>query len=292
MTRPANLNLLLCLIASWAVPVMWPHSYLFSLLFWVLPIAVLLPDFLTATNTPTRRRRWALGWAAGSIVALGTILDFVFGAEVLTFNADWYLFRLRGVPIEELLFYAAAPTAIVLVYAWCDEYWLSAYNQSPVRERMLAERPALLVVSWRIATSAGALLGLAVVTKWWVHGRWTLPVYATFLITAAFVPATATFRSVHAFVNWRAFGATAAYSIATSLAYEVTLAIPRDWWGYREDATLGLLVESWSHPGRPFPIEAAIVWVAAPFSCVLTYEFAKAYFHHPAERRRSRLIGR
>ena len=292
MRSLANLNWLLVLLLSWAIPVLWPQSYLFSLLFWLLPIGVLLPDFMAATDTPTRRRRWALVYSAGWIVALGVTLDFVFGRQVLTFNASWYLFRIRGVPVEEILFYVLAPTAILLVYAWCDEIWLNAYNQSPVRDRVLANQPPLLVLSWPIALWAVVFRLAAVVTKRVTHAEWALPTYAAFLIGTAFLPAAATYRAVHQFVNWRAFGATALYAIATSLVYEVTLAIPLEWWGYRVPATVGVLIESWSRPDRPFPLEAAIVWVAAPFSCVLTYEFAKAYLHHPDLASRTRLFGR
>ena len=291
MRRPVNFNWLIVLLASWAIPVLWPHSYLFSLLFWVLPIGILLPDFLAATNTATRRRRWALVYATSWIVLLGIALDFVFGAEVLVFEAEWYLARVRDVPVEEILFYISAPAAILLVYAWCDEHWLHEYNTTSVRDASLMQGPPLLSVSWRIVFTALALFAAAVLTKRYMHDVWAVPVYAAFLIPTAFVPAAATYRAVHKFVNWRAFGATTMYAIGTSLAYEVTLAIPLQWWGYREEATVGILVGSWSRPDHPFPIEAAIVWVAAPFSCVLTYEFAKAYLHHPATTARARLRG-
>lgn len=38
-------------------------------------------------------------------------------------------------------------------------------------------------------------------------------------------------------------------------------------------------------------IEAAFVWLAAPFACILTYEFAKALAHHPRPTRVA-LLGR
>lgn len=292
MRRPVNFNWLIVLAVSWAIPVYWPRSYLFSLLFWLLPIVVLLPDFLAATDTPTHRRRRALWYATAWIVVLGIVLDFGFGTSVLKFEAEWYWFRLRGVPVEELLFYAFGPMAILLVYAWCDEHWLNAYNNAADRERALKDEPALLRVSPRIVAAALGLLAGAVVVKRVNDGSFALPLYAAFLIAAAFVPASAAYRSVGAFVNWRAFGATSMYVIGTSLAYEVTLAIPLRWWGYRREALLGIIVDRWSLPDRPFPIEAAIVWVAAPFSAVLTYEFAKAYLHHPAPATKARLVGR
>ena len=49
-------------------------------------------------------------------------------------------------------------------------------------------------------------------------------------------------------------------------------------------------IGAWSHP-EPFPIEAAFVWMAAPFSSVLTYEFAKAFIYHPSPSSRIALLG-
>ena len=37
----------------------------------------------------------------------------------------------------------------------------------------------------------------------------------------------------------------------------------------------------WSRGDANFPVEAAVVWLFAPFSSILTYEFAKALTHHP-----------
>jgi hypothetical protein len=42
---------------------------------------------------------------------------------------------------------------------------------------------------------------------------------------------------------------------------------------------------------HPFPIEAAFVWVAAPFSSVLMYELAKAFMHHPSPTAKGALLG-
>jgi len=40
-------------------------------------------------------------------------------------------------------------------------------------------------------------------------------------------------------------------------------------------------IAAWSRGDAIFPIEAAVVWIFASFSSVLTYEFAKAFTHHP-----------
>jgi hypothetical protein len=48
---------------------------------------------------------------------------------------------------------------------------------------------------------------------------------------------------------------------------------------------IGLIIKAWSSPDRIFPVEAAFVWLCAPFSSVLAYEFAKALTHHPRSAR-------
>jgi hypothetical protein len=41
---------------------------------------------------------------------------------------------------------------------------------------------------------------------------------------------------------------------------------------------LGIWVTAWTRdPTWPFPLEAALVWVASPFAIVLTYEFVKLW---------------
>jgi hypothetical protein len=289
MRWPRNVNWLIVLIASWAIPVYWPKSYLFSLVFWVLPIVVLLPDFLAETDSASGRRRRALLYSSLSIVILGIVLDFGFGRWILTFKADWYLFRVSGIPIEEVFFYVLGPIAMLLVYAWGDEHWLKKYNESTARLEYMRASPPLLQFSPPIIGLALALLAAAIAVTSYNVGHLAVPLYATFLIVTAFVPAIGLYRSVGDFVNWRAFGATEMWVIGTSLAYEVTLAIPLGWWGYQPEATMGVFIARWSSPLSLFPVEAVAVWIAAPFSCVLTYEWVKAYLHHPAPTLRAKL---
>jgi len=105
------------------------------------------------------------------------------------------------------------------------------------------------------------------------------------------VPAVLLFDSVKDLINWQALTLTILYIVATSIIWEVTLAIPRRWWGYRPEAMLGKMVEPWTaDPTWPFPIEAALVWISAPFACVFTYEAVKAYRYHPAATRLKRLL--
>jgi len=89
------------------------------------------------------------------------------------------------------------------------------------------------------------------------------------------------YRTIGNLTNWPAFAVTWLYVLITSLVWEVTLAIPRQWWGYEPSGMIGLTIAAWSRGDAIFPVEAAVVWLFAPFSSILTYEFAKALTHHP-----------
>ncbi len=118
------------------------------------------------------------------------------------------------------------------------------------------------------------------------EGTGPVPAYYTFLVVLALTPAILLFSRIREHVNWRAFGVTTLYVLLTSLIWEATLAVPRHWWGYKPSAMLGVYVNAWTRePSWPFPIEAVFVWVACPFSCILTYEYVKfrKYRANPAK---------
>jgi hypothetical protein len=263
-------------------------TYFTSLTLWAIPITYLWPLFLATTTDGHRRRRRALAWSAGAIAGLGIVLDFLLGHLTFRFpgcgsasNAAAYVWCLPAVggmvPIEELLFYAMGPVAMVLVYACADERWLSRYSPEDtlIDVRLIQVSPRLLVVA---AAAAGVTLVL-----WRVNG--TFPTYFAFLVAGAVLPAMLLYRAIGGLTNWPAFAVTTLYVLVTSIVWEVTLAIPRAWWGYEPAGMLGLTIAAWSRGDAIFPIEAALVWVAAPFSCILLYEFAKAFTHHPATTR-------
>src|SRR5882672_2546895 len=154
-----NVDWLIVLLVSWVLPLglvpAFEVSYFSSLLFWVVPILALLPRFLSLTHPGSRRRR-ALGWATAQIVVVGIVLDFIFGHKILRFDtttADVYIAYLPAIgmciPVEEVLFYVLGPPAILLVYFWCDEFWLSSYNRQERRLTMSPDQP-LLRLSWRV----------------------------------------------------------------------------------------------------------------------------------------------
>lgn len=283
-----NLGWLVMLVVAVAVPLgldaVGRLTYFTSLALWGLPILYLWPVFRAITADGTGRRRRALRWTTATFVVLGIVLDFALGYLTLRFpgcsepaGAGPYLWCLPAVggrvPIEELLFYAMGPVAMVLVYACADERWLSRYNPKDdlLHLTLIQLSPRLMIVA-----AGAALTALAI---WRVNGHF--PTYFAFITAGALLPAMFLYRAVGNLTNWPAFAVTTLYVIVTSLVWEVTLAIPRQWWGYESSGMVGLTVAAWSRGDAIFPVEAAAVWLLAPFASMLTYEFAKALAHHP-----------
>jgi hypothetical protein len=283
-----NLGWLVMLVVTVAVPLALDAAgrltYFTSLTLWGIPILYLWPVFSMLTAEGTGRRRRALGWTVGFIVVLGVLLDFVFGHLTLRFpgcgdtsGAGPYVMCLPAVggqvPLEELLFYAMGPVAMVLVYACADERWLSRYNP---KDDLLDL--TLIQVSPRLAIVAAVAAATALIL-WRVNG--TFPTYFAFLAAGAVLPAMFLYRAIGGLTNWPAFAVTTLYVLLTSVIWEVTLAIPRQWWGYEPSGMIGLTISAWSRGDRIFPVEAAVVWLFAPFASILTYEFVKALIYHP-----------
>jgi hypothetical protein len=283
-----NLGWLVMLVVTVGIPLgldaIGQLTYFSSLALWGIPILYLWPVFRSITAEGTGRRRRALRWSAGTIVGLGIVLDFLLGYLTLRFpgcselpGAGPYLLCLPAVggriPVEELLFYAMGPVAMVLVYACADELWLSRYNPPDDLVDLKLIQPSRNL----IIAAAGA--AVAVLVLWRVNG--TFPTYFVFLAAGALLPAIFFYRAIGTLTNWPAFAVTLLYVLVTSLIWEVTLAIPRQWWGYEPSGMIGLTIAAWSRGDAIFPVEAAVVWLFAPFSSILIYEFAKALTHHP-----------
>ena len=198
-----NLGWLVMLVVTIAIPLMLDAfgrlTYFTSLGLWGIPILYLWPVFNMITAEGTGRRRRALRWSAGMIVVLGIVLDFLFGHLTLRFpgcsepaGASPYLLCLpavRGsVPVEELLFYAMGPVAMVLVYACADERWLSRYNPKDdlLNLKLIQLSPRLLTVAIGAALTALVL--------WRVNG--SFPTYFVFLAAGAVLPAMFLYRTI------------------------------------------------------------------------------------------------
>jgi hypothetical protein len=286
LRRVRDLDWLWLFLVSWVAPFLLDSrsqlTYFQSLLFWLVPTIILLPRFLEYTD-PNGRRRSAMLITTVGIVGLGILLDVVFGQRILQFDESpqaqyvgWLTIGRFGVhvPYEEFLFYAMAPIAILLVYGWASEYWLADYT--PRYSPGDAAGPVVSVSFFAAALAIVMFVAGILVFRHNSQGTGPVPAYYTFLVLLALTPAILLFSRMRDRVNWRAFGVTTLYVLLTSLIWEATLAVPRHWWGYKPSAMLGLYVNAWTREAAwPFPIEAVFVWVACPFSCILTYEYVK-----------------
>ena len=104
-------------------------------------------------------------------------------------------------------------------------------------------------------------------------------------MAGAVLPAMFLYRSIGGLTNWPHLRSRLSTCILTSVIWEATLAIPRLWWEYEPSGMVGATIAAWSRGDSIFPVEAAVVWLFAPFSSILTYEFAKAFTHHPRSTR-------
>lgn len=297
---------LAAILLSWLVPLgpvgrLWGLTYRLSLWFWIVPIVLLFPRFVSRTKRGDASRK-AMLITGLYITIAGAILDFVFGARILMFDpAGDYLLWLGAfggqncvplpgggawIPIEEILFYILGGIAIVLAYFWADEFWLNAYRSTAT----IPPQYRIFVLSWPTVWTGVALLIAGFAYRWILRGSFGIPLYYVFLVFLAFVPASALYRSVGELVNWRAFSWTALWVLLTSAIWEVTLALPRKWWGYCDGAMIGEYIDAWHLGGWKYPFEALLVWLVVTFSCVLTYEAVKAYHSDPRPPR-ERLFG-
>ena len=99
------------------------------------------------------------------------------------------------------------------------------------------------------------------------------PWYFTYLTAVSIVPSAGFFHTAQPFINWRAFSFTFFLILLISLLWEVTLAMPYGWWGYRPATMMGLTIGAW----RGLPFEAVCVWLAVSFTTVIIYEVIKIW---------------
>jgi hypothetical protein len=263
-----------------------PYGYTLSLALFVVPAATILWWFLRQSRYHLERRAFylTLVWS----VASGVVLDVLFGNSFFTFPNALATLPLRApgydprvgwtasIPLEEFAFYILGFATILLVYVWSNVYWCGAYCADQMEERA-ARVDRLLRIHAKSGIVAIAFLVVAIAFKYLgPHSdRAGFPGYLTYLTFVAVVPSLLLFDSAKPLINWRALSLTAFVLMLVSLLWEVTLAIPYGWWGYRERQMVGLFVPAW---GR-LPIEAVLVWIASTWGTVILYESMRLLLH-------------
>jgi hypothetical protein len=254
-----------------------PYGYSWSLLLFVVPVAVIAGRFLPseAVRIP-RRAFWRTLWI---LVPIGCGLDFFFANRFFVYPNAGATVGIGApaiggpVPVEEYVFYFTGFLAILLIYVWLSEYWLAAYTvrdypgEARQLRRLLRFHPASLLAG--VALIAAAILYKKLRSPF-PEG---FPGYFTVLIAGGMIPSAGLFPTVRRFINWRAFSLTLFMILLISIFWEATLAVPYGWWGYQQREMMGLFIGAWAG----LPIEAVVVWIAVTFGTTIVYETVKIW---------------
>jgi len=254
-----------------------PYGYTVSLLLFIIPIVVIAFWFIPREEIKISRK--AFWWTIGILFPLGALLDFLFASRFFLFPNPGAILGIKApalgnwVPIEEYIFYFTGFVAILLLYIWFDEYWLSAYtvpgtsDERSIFDRLLRFHPESLLLA--VVLIAAALAYRRV----FAPSLPGFPGYAIFLIAGALLPSSILFPSARPVINWRALSLTMFMILLVSLLWEVTLALPYGWWNFQDDAMLGLRITAWFR----LPVEEVLVWIAVTWATVIVYEIVKRW---------------
>jgi hypothetical protein len=254
-----------------------PYGYSWSLLLFVVPIAVIGGWLLPSEGVRFSKR--AFWRTIGILVPIGFGLDFFFAHRFFVFPNAGATVRIGApamggtVPIEEYVFYFTGFLAILLIYVWLSEYWLSAYNV-PDYPGEAKEVRRLLGFHLESLQVALVLIGAAILYKKFrspfPEG---FPGYFTVLVLGGLAPSMGFLPVARRFINWRAFSLTIFMILLISMFWEATLAVPYGWWGYQKSAMMGLFIGAWAG----LPIEAVTVWLAVAYGTTIVYEVVKIW---------------
>ena len=253
-----------------------PYGYTMSLLLFIVPILVI--GLWLVPQEGVKISKQAFLRTILILFPLGAGLDFFLARQFFLFPNNGATLRISapamggGVPIEEYVFYFAGFVAVLLMYIWLDEYWLAAYGvASDAKER--AEFDRLLRFHWQSLAWAAVLIAAAILYRKLFVADPGFPGYFTFLVLGALGPSAALLPSAMPVINWRALSLTLFIFLLTSLVWEVTLALPYGWWGFQDDAMIGLRITAWSK----LPIEEVCVWIAVTYATVIVYEVVRRW---------------
>src|SRR3974390_3065131 len=111
-----------------------PYGYTWSLLLFIVPILTIAVWFLPSEGLEIPQR--AFWRTIGILVPLGWLLDILFAHWFFLFPNPQATLQIpapafgRPVPIEEYFFYFTGFVAVLLLYVWLSEYWLSFSQRS------------------------------------------------------------------------------------------------------------------------------------------------------------------
>ena len=254
-------------------------GYTASLGIWIVPV-IGMSIFFYRKKLLSPEKSWALFIAVSIAALVGIGLDLLFARSFFTFPNHTAVcgFSVNGIPVEEFLFYLFGDWFILFFYVFCDEWLLSRYNiDDTIYVRYRSRLSKLLYFHRKSMMIAFALLIAGFIIKRMMNPAGEpVPGYFYFLVIGAFLPSFLFWRVTRRYVNWRAFLFVMVTTLLVSVIWEVTLALPCGWWGYRHGSMLGIFIEPWSE----LPIEAVMMWLASG-AAILIYEFVKIRFFTP-----------
>ena len=254
-----------------------PLGYTISLSLFVFPMFVLGWWFFRKQQMGMQKK--AFLWTITLLIPLGVLLDVFFGNMFFEFGnhnaVTGITFPAIGgaLPIEEVIFYVTGFVTILLLYIWCDEYWLERYNLSDYESEV--EGISRLIQFHLPSLLIGlGLIVISIIYKKYLSGdEGGFPWYFIYITIVALIPSMMLFPSTQRFINWRAFSFTFFVIVLISLIWEATLALPYQWWGYQDSAMMGIHIRAWHN----LPVEAVIIWFAVSYTTVIIYETIKIW---------------
>lgn len=145
-----------------------PLGYTISLSLFLFPMAGLFFWMLRYRQLTFQKR--AFLYTIVLLAPVSIFMDIMFGNQFFVFenrNAvlGIYFPAVGGpLPIEEIVFYIAGITTVLLIYVWCDECWLEKYNV-PNYAAASAKIDKLLQFYWPSVIIGCGLILLAVIYK-------------------------------------------------------------------------------------------------------------------------------
>lgn len=259
-------------------------EYTITLLIWIVPIIFFEIFFIKQKLlSPVKRR--ALLASVVFLATIGILLDLFFARFFFTFPESSMTLGIDifEIPIEEFIFYITGFWFILYLYIFCDEWFLKRYN--PPDEKYLKYRSKLhkkfIFIHVKSIYMVIIFLLLGILVKFLLNKEAPfLPGYYTFLLLVAYTPTILFYRLTKRYVNWRAFIFTLTLTTLISIIWEVTLAIPRGYWGYQANQMLGIYVPAWASSYSKLPIEAVTVWIFCTL-VTLIYEYIKIVIFLP-----------
>lgn len=263
-----------------------PLGYTWSLLIFVIPVAVLTWHFFVDWAGRMDRRAFYIAVAAFAISGIG--LDITLGNTFFSFpnkeatlgimlpgwvfGTGW----VRNIPIEELVFYVSGNLFTLLAYLWGTHVWFARYNPDGYIDLPKNTR-GMFQPHWGSLVYAVVLIVAALIVKRFLPAPLNegFPGYFIFEVCVLFCPTFVLFRSVSKWINWRAMSLSIMLMWLLSVIWEATLALPYGWWAFDKDQMIGIFVWGW----HDLPIEEVVLWTLAPWVTSMTYEAVRLFVH-------------